>query len=61
MLLCGIGAPPNGLKKAHKDPQVGEIYGPKYKLRNQIIWPIFPGEMTQNNQMIAFFMLSRGI
>jgi hypothetical protein len=35
MLLCNIGAPPNGIKKAHKDPQVGEIYGPKYKLRNK--------------------------
>ena len=24
----------------------------------QIIWPIVPGEMVQNNQMIVFFMLS---
>jgi hypothetical protein len=35
MLLCSIGAPPNGIKKAHKDPQVGKIYSTKDKLRNK--------------------------
>ena len=63
MLLCGKWQ--NGPKMAHKDPQVGEIYGPKYKLRNEpltkSLGPFFSGEMTQNNQMIAFFMLSWGI
>jgi hypothetical protein len=33
--INSIGAPQNEPKKAHKGPQVGGMYGPKYKARNK--------------------------
>jgi hypothetical protein len=61
MLFLAIWAPPNGPKMVHGGPQVGRIYEPMSGLEkrppNQIVRPIFLGEMVQNNQKIVYFML----
>jgi hypothetical protein len=35
MLFWGIWAPPNGPKKVHKGPRLGEMYLPVSKLENK--------------------------
>jgi hypothetical protein len=57
-----IWAPPYGLKKVSKGPQVGGKYGPRSKLKKkpltklgEIIRPILLREMVQNNQKTGFY------